>query len=339
MAGNMKDFATGTVATAPSPATSGTSLVLQTGEGSRMPATPFYSVAHPTNEFPTLDNAEKIQVTGVSGNTLTIVRAQGDTTAKSIATGWRISNSLFLNDLNNGWCFTTAQPSYTSADAPSYVVTFASGIANSLVSIGMKVKLTDASTTKYFIITGTATGGGGELIVNLYGGTDYTLSGGAITNFAFSDKKVPFGFPMSPTKWSVRIDATAAVSLNSPTTNQWYNVLSLSVPIGSWNLSYSGVFSTTASGTSPNRCYVGCGTTSAATGDSDMECFVGMNTGLTAAIVLTPARSSKNILLTSKTSYYLNMMTTQAATYLLCVYSGAGNPYTIANMVAVCNYL
>lgn len=98
---NLKDFATGTVLTAPTPATSGTTLTLQSGEGARMPAVPFYATAHPDYQLPTLDNAEKILVTGKSTDTLTFVRAQGSTTAKSIAVGWRISNAVFADDLFN----------------------------------------------------------------------------------------------------------------------------------------------------------------------------------------------------------------------------------------------
>jgi len=97
---NKKDFATGTVLTAPSSATAGTSLVLQSGEGARMPAVPFFATAHLANTLPTLDNAEKLQVTAISTDTLTIVRAQGDTTAKSIAVGWRISNAVFAADFD-----------------------------------------------------------------------------------------------------------------------------------------------------------------------------------------------------------------------------------------------
>ncbi len=100
MAGNLKDFATGMVLTAPSPDTSGTSIVLESGQGARMPATPFYAVAHPPAKVPTLDSAEKILVTAVSTDTLTIVRAQGDTTAQPIAVGWRISNAIFFKDLS-----------------------------------------------------------------------------------------------------------------------------------------------------------------------------------------------------------------------------------------------
>lgn len=98
---SLKDYATGTVATAPSPATSGTTLILESGEGARFPTAPFNVTAHPDNEFPTLDNAEKLLVTDVTSDTLTITRAQGDTTAKSIDVGWRISNSLFKEDLED----------------------------------------------------------------------------------------------------------------------------------------------------------------------------------------------------------------------------------------------
>lgn len=98
MAG-IKDFATGIVVTAPSPATSGVTLTLQTGEGARMPAVPFFATAHPATEMPTLDNAEKVSVTDVTGDVLTIVRGQGDTTAKSIVAGWRLSNALFADNI------------------------------------------------------------------------------------------------------------------------------------------------------------------------------------------------------------------------------------------------
>lgn len=97
--GNLKDFATGIVVTAPSPSNSGLSLTLQTGEGARMPTVPFSATAHPATEMPTIDNSERITVTAVTGDVLTIVRAQGVATAKNISAGWRISNSLFEDDI------------------------------------------------------------------------------------------------------------------------------------------------------------------------------------------------------------------------------------------------
>ena len=97
--GNLKDFATSTVLTPPSPATSGTSIVVQTGHGARFPAVPFFVVAHPPSEFPTLDNAEKLEVTAKTDDTFTVLRAQGSTTAKTIESGWRISNAVFLDNI------------------------------------------------------------------------------------------------------------------------------------------------------------------------------------------------------------------------------------------------
>lgn len=97
--GNLKDYATSTILTPPSPATSGTTIVLQAGHGARFPAVPFMVTAHPPAELPTLDNAEKLEVTAKSTDTLTVLRAQGDTTAKAIEAGWRISNSMFLADI------------------------------------------------------------------------------------------------------------------------------------------------------------------------------------------------------------------------------------------------
>jgi len=97
---NIKDFATALIATAPSPANSGTSLVLDAGMGARMPAVPFAATIHPEGEIPTLDNAEKVNVTDVVVDTLTIQRAQGQTTAKNIGVGWRISNAIFASDLD-----------------------------------------------------------------------------------------------------------------------------------------------------------------------------------------------------------------------------------------------
>lgn len=96
---NLKDYATSTVAVAPDPAASGTTLEVETGHGARFPSAPFFLTAHPPNEFPTLDNAEKLLVTAKSGDEFTIDREEGDTSAQSIEAGWRVSNSLFLGNI------------------------------------------------------------------------------------------------------------------------------------------------------------------------------------------------------------------------------------------------
>jgi len=77
-----------TVATAPSPASSGTSLIVAAGKGARFPAAPFYANVWPTAVDPTEANIETVQVTAVVTDTLTIVRG---TPARSIVVGDQIA--------------------------------------------------------------------------------------------------------------------------------------------------------------------------------------------------------------------------------------------------------
>lgn len=81
------NFAVSAVATAPSPATSGTSLVVTSGQGARFPAVPFNAVICPSGTAPDPSNAEVVRVTARSTDTLTITRAQEGSTARSVVVG------------------------------------------------------------------------------------------------------------------------------------------------------------------------------------------------------------------------------------------------------------
>ena len=94
MADATKNFAFSLVATAPSPAASGTSLVVTAGDGAKFPAAPFYAVCWPAGTQPSSTNAEVIRVTAVSTDTFTITRAQDGSTAQSIAVGWNVDNNI-----------------------------------------------------------------------------------------------------------------------------------------------------------------------------------------------------------------------------------------------------
>ena len=96
----LKNFAYSLVATAPSPATSGTSLVVTAGQGTYFPATPFDATIWPSGVQPTNTNAEIVRVTNVSTDTFTITRAQYGTTAQSIAVGYQIAQTVDANLLN-----------------------------------------------------------------------------------------------------------------------------------------------------------------------------------------------------------------------------------------------
>jgi hypothetical protein len=86
-----RNFATSTVATAPSPADSGTSLVVASGEGARFDGTnDFNATVGPDGEEWTPDNTEIVRVTAISTDTFTIDREEESSTARSIVVGDRI---------------------------------------------------------------------------------------------------------------------------------------------------------------------------------------------------------------------------------------------------------
>jgi microcystin-dependent protein len=96
-----KNFAASLVATAPSPAASGTSLVVMTGEGALFPAVPFNVTIWPVGVQPTTANAEIVRVTNITGDTLTITRAQESTSARTILAGDQISATITAKALTD----------------------------------------------------------------------------------------------------------------------------------------------------------------------------------------------------------------------------------------------
>lgn len=88
------NLAVSTVATAPSPATSGTSLVVASGHGARFPDVPFNATIWPDGQTPEPSNSEIVRVTARSTDTLTITRAQEGTTARTVVVGDRIAATV-----------------------------------------------------------------------------------------------------------------------------------------------------------------------------------------------------------------------------------------------------
>lgn len=88
------NFAYSTVATAPSPASSGTSLVVASGDGAKFPTAPFNATVWPASAQPLTSNAEIVRVTAISTDTLTITRAQESTSARSIGVGDQIAATI-----------------------------------------------------------------------------------------------------------------------------------------------------------------------------------------------------------------------------------------------------
>lgn len=154
------------------------------------------------------------------------------TTDPQTLSGKTLTSPLFEGTWN-GWIDAKETWTYASADDPTYTFTI-SGDLSGKYSAGMRVKLTQ-TTVKYFIITKVAYSSPNTTIT-VYGGTDYDLTSATITSPYYSMVKAPQGFPLSPSKWTVT--ATGDYSNSSATAGTVYNVLSLSIPIGSWDCVY-----------------------------------------------------------------------------------------------------
>lgn len=103
-----KNAAYSLVATAPSPASSGTSLVVTAGEGGRFPAVPFNATIWATGAQPTFaaggttgGNFEIVRVTAISTDTLTITRAQESTSARTVVVGDQIAATVTAKTLTD----------------------------------------------------------------------------------------------------------------------------------------------------------------------------------------------------------------------------------------------
>lgn len=117
-----KNFAYSTVATAPDPATTGTSLVVAAGDGALFPTAPFNATVWPTGTQPTAANAEIVRVTVVSTDTLTITRAQEGSGARSIVVGDQIAATITAKTL-------------TDAEAPGTVAALTSAVVVSNTAV------------------------------------------------------------------------------------------------------------------------------------------------------------------------------------------------------------
>lgn len=269
----------------------------------------------------TPNKREYISFTGTSGvTTTTLVRGLAGSTDQDHAVGAIVE---FVNDVVqqeallteleaintavtlrqvDGW-IPAGTFTYASADAPTYVITVASGAA-SIYNVGDRIKLTD-STVKYFIITAVT-----DTTLTVYGGTDYTLTGGAITLPYYSHQKAPLGFPMNPVKWTVIVTDNSARTQSSPANGTWYNLGSNSIviPIGIWNVDYTGIGLVNASSAEINF-YT---TLSTANNSESDNTFSGQLGGVNT-ILYSSFYKTKVLSLAAKTTYYFNMKTTSSA--------------------------
>ncbi|MBA7540503.1 hypothetical protein ES705_32802 [subsurface metagenome] len=211
-----------------------------------------------------------------------------------------------------------------------------SGDVRNKYSLGMKFKLTQNSTVKYFFITKLEYHAPNTWIW-VYSGTNYTLEIKDIINNYYSFAKAPYGFPLEPTAWTVKVTDNITREQQNPVQNTWYNLgsISITIPIGSFIVSYIvcfGSYKATAT-TITAKCTLSTANNSES--DSEFTCRTDMGGASDTLFLRSIGFKSKTLNLATKTIYYINTNTTT---------TGMGYIYNINQhqtliIKAVCAYL
>jgi hypothetical protein len=238
------------------------------------------------------------------------------TVNQGVSTGSAPATSGIPTD---GWVDAGVTWTYASADAPSYTFTVGSNVTGTYFA-GYRVKFTQ-TTIRYAIIT-KVTFSAGTTTITIYGGTDYVLDNAAITSPYYSPVKSPYGFPTDPAKWTVRVVSSTEIIRNSPTNDVWYNIgsgtiLSISVPIGVWELRYQTTLDASKASTTQIDMFATLSTGTSSEIDNELT-SVSFITGATGAIRIIDSKArQKKITITDKTTYnLLGKTSTASITYI-----------------------
>lgn len=148
-----------------------------------------------------------------------------------------------------GWYEIASAFSYSSWNNKTKTAVISSENLTDTLSVGMKVKFTQNSVTKYAIITAITSSA-----ITLFMGTDYTLENTSINGFYFSMLKAPFDFPMNPEKWELSFVRSSNDVYSTVTTANYYGGANnqLTVPVGAWEIEYNYTIQFTSASTT---CY------------------------------------------------------------------------------------
>jgi hypothetical protein len=206
-----------------------------------------------------------------------------------------------------GWLAAEETWTYASADAPTFTFTVP-GDKSTKYYPGMRIKLTQ-TTVKYFIITKVVYSSPNTTIT-VYGGTDYTLASATIIYPYYSSAKAPAGFPLDPAKWTVLLTDSTDRYQSIPVKDTIYNPgsLSISLPIGIWNISFQVILVCAASSGTMTDVYGGLSTSLAAFNNQALR-GRGYLGGPTAGTFIGMLSRSTVLNIATKTTYYVLCMT------------------------------
>ncbi len=234
----------------------------------------------------------------------------------------------------DGWKI-APELTYSSTDAPSFVVTCA-GDYSSVLGPGTRIKLTHSGSTKFFIVT-KSTYSAPTSTITLYGGTDYTLASGAITAPYYSAAKAPTGFPTDPDKWTITLTDANDHTQNNPTSGITYNLggVNIPVPIGSWQLVATVYASVILPGEYDGALDLSLSTINNGISDNRLRYQLYIQPMTKLSIV---TEFGGRITVTSKTPYYLNTTIWATAPSITSIANCSGGSVPTV-LKAVCAFL
>ena len=234
----------------------------------------------------------------------------------------------------SGWVTLGATLTYSSADDPTYVVSSDTNLT-AVLSVGMKIWFQNNSTDFYGFITAIGAWSGSAQLITLYGGTNYDVANSAISSPYYSTVKAPLNFPLSPSYWTVSTTNTSQCAKNSPSASTWYGDSALSptgpsivIPIGLWIAGYESLVQAVKAATCDVKATFS--TTTNSETDSTMTDYM-YSTGA----FITLLAKSKVLSLAAKTTYYLDLLTTQSS---MTAIQTRGD-VSASKMFAICAYL
>ena len=280
--------------------------------------------------------SDKYGYNNMKGNT---VRNVADPIEAQDAVNRRYFDNNLPTSGTDGWnAYSTIVPTRASEDDPTFVLTFAGVDLTGNIGVGMRVKLTQGGTARYFIVT--AISFSTNTTLTLYGGADYDVEDTgsfAISDFNYSTQKAPFGFLLDPDKWSIKVtDTTLRNQITTGTT--WYysglGSINISIPIGIWNLTFQCLTSS-SSADGVNHGQVALSTSTSSASDNEL---VSASKVYSNNIIYEDIKSNffdKLLSIASKTSYYVIGRNTEGSSPSIFLY----NTERTLVIRAVCAYL
>jgi hypothetical protein len=189
---------------------------------------------------------------GATSKWMVISSNQSITAGTGIAITGAGSGTVTVALSAGGWIPANETWTHVSSASPSY--TFGTGVdVSGIYSPGMRIKYTDSGSTMFGLVTAVS---GSQ--VTQYGGTDYSMSGSAITSPFYSMVKAPLGFPLDPAKWTEGMYDENTRTQTTPANEGSYapGALHLHVPSGVWNMRYGADGLNITSGSSGTSWYV-----------------------------------------------------------------------------------